>query len=223
MHHPVDLVPAVVVRRDDETLFRRLKVIFDHSFQPYGAVRDFVDAPLLLEAVNRFFDMVSSEQINRLLQLRVVLTDDFFQAHGSHPGLLELLKRPSGFDRLMLPDVTDQQHAVLHPKALEELIHLLGARQARFIENVKPARRRFCLLAPYQKLLQGAGPDTGTLKQADGSRGGGEALNLVPLGFGGATDGGERGGFACTGSALKPGNAVGAVEDLHYRLALSRI
>ena len=60
----------------------------------------------------------------------------------AHPGLLQLLKGTARFDSLMLTGVADQEHAVLRCKPGEEIAHLAGAGQTRFIHEVEMLLRR---------------------------------------------------------------------------------
>ncbi len=93
--------------------------------------------PWLLEVLDGPAHLAARQLLDDVLEGGVLLPDDLVQPDGLHPGLLELLIGAPGLDRLMLADVAHEQHAVLGTEPLEELVHLLRARQARLIEHVE--------------------------------------------------------------------------------------
>ncbi len=81
--------------------------------------------PWCVQVRDRAPHLAARELLDDGLERRILLPHDVVQAGGLDPGLLELLIGPPGVDGLMLPDVADQQHAVVRPEAIEELVHLL--------------------------------------------------------------------------------------------------
>lgn len=75
-------------------------------------------AALLVEFFHRFRHVASSELLHDFLQSWVFLSHDFIQAGYLNSRFLELLVRHACFDRLMLADVTHQQHTVVFRKAM---------------------------------------------------------------------------------------------------------
>ena len=80
---------------------------------------------------------------------------------GLDAGLLELLIGSAGVDGLVLADVADEQHAVVWAEALQEVVHLPRARQARFVEHIEARVSVVRRLAPRQMPLQRARRDAG--------------------------------------------------------------
>src|SRR4051812_23630526 len=66
----------------------------------------------------------------------------------AHPGLLKLLKWPTGFYPLMLARVADQKHSVLRPEPCQEFAHLVRACQARFIHKIETLIFRCLAVGP---------------------------------------------------------------------------
>ena len=100
-------------------------------------VRDLMHPPLLPEVPNGVLDLAMGELLHGFLQGRILLADDFVQVRRVHPGFLELLKRPAGFHALVLARVTQEDHPVLLLQAVQKVVDLARARQARLIHNVK--------------------------------------------------------------------------------------
>ena len=79
----------------------------------------------------------------------------------SIPGLLELLIRTPRLDGVMLADVAHEQHAVLWTESLEEVVHLLRAREARLIEHVQVLGSVAWSVGLREMALQGARGNAG--------------------------------------------------------------
>jgi hypothetical protein len=47
------------------------------------------------------------------------------------------VKRSAGVNCFVLSDVADEQDAIVRPEPLQERVHLLRARRARFVEDVE--------------------------------------------------------------------------------------
>ena len=93
--------------------------------------------PLLLEVPNGLLDLAVGELLDGFLQGRILLADDFVEVRRMHSAFLELLKRPAGFHALVLARVTHEDHPVLLVQAVQKVVDLPRARQARLIDNVK--------------------------------------------------------------------------------------
>src|SRR5271167_3786535 len=85
---------------------------------------------------------------------RVFLADDLIKLRRVHSGQLQLLKRLSGFNPLVLVRIADEDHAVSVIQPHKELVHLFGARETRFIHEVKTTSI-VGLLSAGQVMLQG--------------------------------------------------------------------
>jgi hypothetical protein len=100
------------------------------------------DAALLLEKINTHLGLVLSQVFHRPEQFGVFLAHNLVEQGGPHSSLLQLFEGLARFDALMLPSISDQQHAVLRADLFEELAHLLGARKGRLVEHVEMAAVR---------------------------------------------------------------------------------
>jgi hypothetical protein len=69
---------------------------------------DFVDAPLQVKTLDCFPNFAPRKLFDHLFQLRVFLTDNFFEPNRFHACFLKLSKWPPGFYGLMLPMVAYQ-------------------------------------------------------------------------------------------------------------------
>jgi hypothetical protein len=72
--------------------------------------------------------IASAELLDRFFEQWVTLTDDLVQHCSPHPGLLKLLERATRFHALVLARVADEDHPILGPEPLEEIIDLRAAR-----------------------------------------------------------------------------------------------
>jgi len=72
-----------------------------------------MDSALPVKILDCLAHFASRKLLDYLFQLRVFLTYDLFELDCLHTGVLELRKGSSGLDRLMLPPVADEQHAVI--------------------------------------------------------------------------------------------------------------
>lgn len=57
------------------------------------------------------------QHFNFGLQERIFLAHNLVKYRSSHSGFLKLLEGTAGFNTLVLPCVTDEQHAVFWPKS----------------------------------------------------------------------------------------------------------
>src|ERR1700674_3898023 len=103
--------------RDYECVFWFLAVSSGDLKQAFALVRDFNYSPLLVQAIDRFFDLTRSEPFYDLAQLRVSLPHNLAKLRCLHSMPLKLLERAAGFDCLMLFYVSNQEHFVLRLKA----------------------------------------------------------------------------------------------------------
>ena len=122
---------------------------------------DFVHAPLVLEVVDGAVHLAARQLLDDVLEGGVLLPDDVVQSDGLDAGLLELLIGAPGVDGLMLADVAHEQHAVLGTEPMEEVVHLLRARQARLVEHVEVLGSVAWGVGLREMALQGARGDAG--------------------------------------------------------------
>ena len=124
----------------------------------------------------------------------------------------------------MLARIADQQHTVLRSKTGKKLAHLVGAGEARFVDEVEMLLlRRRRSSRPGKKSLQGSGLDAGLTKLARGAGGWGEALDLKPLNLGGTANDGKRRRLTRAGEALDALNAVWRTQDILNNAPLSAV
>src|SRR5579885_1036813 len=145
-------------------------------------------SPLVFELFNCTPYIAARKLLNYFFQSRVFLPDDFIQARRLDSGFPELLIRPSGLNRFMLPRITYQQHAVVLVQAMEELIYLFGAGEARFIEDIKVFVFVGSVSLGNEMPLQSARLDPGVPELVGRPRSRREAFYLVTLSFGGSSD-----------------------------------
>ena len=157
----VDLHPRLIVWRHDQRPVRIPGVGVRDGGEPLLAVGDFVHAPLVFEIVDGPEHVAARQLLDDVPEGWVLLPDDLVQPDGLHSGLLELLIGAARLDRLMLADVAHEQHAVLGTEPLEELVHLLRARQARLIEHVEVLGSVAWGIGLREMALQGARGDAG--------------------------------------------------------------
>ena len=50
------------------------------------------------------------------------------------------MKRSTRFDRVMLTRISDEQDAIIRAESLQHVMHLLRARQARFVDHIEVRR-----------------------------------------------------------------------------------
>ena len=98
---------------------------------------EFVHAPLLPKLVDGGAHVAARQLLDDVLQGGVLLPHDVVQADRLDAGLLELLIRAAGLDGLMLADVADEQDAIVGTEPVQEVVHLLRAREARLVEHVE--------------------------------------------------------------------------------------
>ena len=91
----------------------------------------------MLERFKGGGDLALGQQLDGGFERRVFLADDLIELGRAHSGLLQLLEGAACFDALMLARVADQEHAVVGAKPRKELAHLVGAGEARFIDEVE--------------------------------------------------------------------------------------
>lgn len=141
LHRPVndvvEILPRLVVRRDDERRMRLLDVLVRDRVQAFLAWTDFVHATLLVEAFDRTVDITTGELFHDRLQLRISLPHDFVQMRGADSRPLELVIGPTSINRFVLANVSDEQYSIVWSKALQERMHLFRARQTGFIKDAQ--------------------------------------------------------------------------------------
>jgi hypothetical protein len=151
-----------------------------------------MDAALPLQTLHGLAHLATRKLLDHLFQLRVFLADDLFELDCLHARVLELREGTPGLDRLMLPTIAYQQHAVIRMKAIHKLVHLFGGRERGFIEHIQAALSGVRLLSPRKMLLQRGcfHACIGQLLRRAGR--GREAFDLVPLRLRAFTDDGQR-------------------------------
>ncbi len=136
------------------------------------------------------------------MQLRIALAADYIERRGGHPGLLHLVDRTPGFDRMMLALVADENDPLdtCILRQMEQPVHLPGGEQTRFVDDPKfPAvlfGRRI-----FEQARDRARQHSGFRQRFDTAAGGTEAPYEVALylrEFTDCSDGGGLGGAGAT-------------------------
>src|SRR5437773_9662729 len=103
----------------------------------------------------------------------------------------------------MLPHIAYQQHAVACLEPVQKLIHLLRARETRFVENVQPLLSVLWLVAVREMPLQCARFDSGLAEFLCCAGCRREAFHFESFALGGFPDRSQRSRLSCTGTALE--------------------
>src|ERR1700730_8591214 len=111
-------------------------------------------AALLVEIGYRSVNVTAGKLFDSLLELRLLLPYNLKQTCSMHPRLLHLPIGSACLYRLVLPLVTYQEHAVGALQPMQQLIHLLRARETRLVQDVKRLLSAVRLLAADQMTLQ---------------------------------------------------------------------
>ena len=191
MDHLVDLRPGLIVRRHDQRAVWLLEILAGDCGESVFAVGNLVDAALRVQRLDRWSDLATRQLFDHRLQGRVFLAHDVLEPGRRHARLLELLIRSPGLDGLVLTHIADQEHAVRWAQAVKECVHLLRARQTRFVEHVEPLLAGRQTLGAGQVPLQRRRRDAGLaqlLRRAGGRR---EPFDPVAAALGLGTDGRE--------------------------------
>lgn len=130
----VDLRAGAIVGRDDQCALRRFRYRPDAVL----AARNLMDAALSLQVLYGLAYLSTRKLLDHLFQLRVFLAHDLVQLHRFHAGVLELRERTPGLDRLMLPPIANQEHAIVGMQTIHKLVHLFGGRKRGFVEDIHP-------------------------------------------------------------------------------------
>src|SRR5258705_9181479 len=224
VNHLVEVLSGLIVRRDDEGRVRVFDVLVCDGGQSLLALTNLVHAALLVELFDGTLHLTAGQLFNHLLQRGILLPQDLVETSGVETSLLELLIRPAGIDRFMLAHVADEQQAVLRSEAAEKRMHLCGAGQTRFIQQIQPplvGPRVFLVVC--QVPLQRAIPDA-SLSEVGGRTGSrSKALDLVARTLGSIADRRERRRLASAGGAVEGHNLIATRQNLPDGCALALI
>ena len=138
VNHVVEILPRLVVGRDDERRVRVFDVLVGDGGEAFVARSDFVYTALVIESFDSPMHVAARKLFNDFLQLGIALPHDIVKMGGTDSRFLELVIRPAGLDGFMLAHVTDEQHAILGTETLQKRVHLSRARHARFVEDIQP-------------------------------------------------------------------------------------
>ena len=116
------------------------------------------DSTLPVKILDCFVHFAPRKLFDHPFQLRVFLAYDLFKLHRLPTSVRELREGPSGFDRLKLPPVADEQHTVIRMEP--GLMYLPGRCQRGFVEHIKPLLPGIWLLSTYRD-LSGDAPHAG--------------------------------------------------------------
>src|SRR5260370_34816695 len=117
---------------------------------------DFMPLALRITSLDCFSYIHTRELLHHFFKRRVFLPHNLIELRRFNSGFLQLLIRSARFDWFVLARVTYQQDAVDFLEPMQELIHLLSARKARFVENVEPLLPVEWFFASRQAPLQRA-------------------------------------------------------------------
>ena len=105
--------------------------------ESFVARGELVHAPLLVELFDRGADIAARQGLHDLFQRRVLLPDDRVEADRLEAGLLQLVIGSPRVHRLVLARIPDEEDAIVGAEPVEEVVHLLRTRQARFIDHIE--------------------------------------------------------------------------------------
>jgi hypothetical protein len=77
------------------------------------------------EQVNPVDDSASSNGFDDLTEAFILLTNDVVEPRGVHSRILKLGKHSACFNRFVLADVSDEEHAIPRLQSLQKISHLL--------------------------------------------------------------------------------------------------
>src|SRR6266545_6136370 len=127
----------------------------------------------------------------------------------------------AGFDRLVLPHVTDEQHAIVGAEPMQERVHLLRAREAGLVEDIQMRPMLTRLVSAREMALQGARRNARFGDLVRRARCGREAFDGVALALGAIPHGGQRRGLPGSGDTFECDHLIAAVEDLTNGVTLA--
>src|SRR5580692_3158732 len=104
----VDLDARAIIGRNHQRVPRRFCVLLRDSGDALVVALNLMDSALSVKTLDCFAHFAARKLLDHLFQFWVFLTHDLLELHRFHTGVLELREGPSGFDRLMLPPVTDE-------------------------------------------------------------------------------------------------------------------
>ena len=135
----VQLAAGGVVRRNDESVLGRFDVALGNCADAFFCGWE---SPSRGPAVGVTSSAAETWPVasNSTADFRAgsLLADDLIELGCAHSGLLQLLEGAARFDALMLAGIADQQaRGHRDPSRREELAHLVGAGEARFIDKVE--------------------------------------------------------------------------------------
>jgi len=188
LHEPVnrlvDLVARFIVRRNDQRAVRVFGIFARNGGEPLVAVDNLMHATLPLEQTDRGGYVAARQLLDDLFQRRILLSHDGVEPDGPDARFLQLLVRSTGFNGLMLPHVSHQQHTVPESQTLEELMHLRRARETGFIDDIQPSVPVRGLVTAREVALQRRRRNACICQLLRGARGGREAFDQVPASLG---------------------------------------
>jgi hypothetical protein len=132
----VDVAAAGVVGRNDKRVLWLGGIVPGDGFNALPGVRDLNHAALLLQQAHTRRCLVLGKMLDDSKQFGIFLTLDLVKLGGLHPGLLHLLEGLAGIHALMLASVPYEEDPVLRPDLLHETLHLAGAGETGFIEQI---------------------------------------------------------------------------------------
>jgi hypothetical protein len=216
----VDLHAGAVVGRDYQRTLRRLRVFLRYCGDAILTLCNLMDAALPLQALHGLAHLAPRKLLDHLFQLQVFLPDNLFEFDCLHARVLELREGTPGLDRLMLPPITYQQHAVIGLQAIHKLVHLLGGCKRGFIEHIQAALAGIRLFSTRKMLLQRGcfHACVGQLLRRAGR--GREAFDGVPLRLRAFTDDGQRRCLPRASDTIQPHYLFAGEKHLVNGLAL---
>ena len=206
---------GTVVGRNHQRVLRRFSILARDGGDALVVALNFMDSALPVKVLDCLAHFATRKLLDDLFQFRVFLAHDLFELHRPHAGVLKLREGPSGLDRLMLPPVADQQHAVIRMEPVHKLMQLPGRCQRGFVEHIEPLLASIGLLATCQMLLERRCLHAclgELLRRAGRWR---ETFDLVSLGLRAFADHGQRCCLARACNAVQSRQSSRAKEGSH--------
>src|SRR6185437_5970731 len=171
-------------------------------------------AALHIESLDCFSHISTRELFHDFFERRVFLPHNLVKPCGLDSCFLELLIRGSGFDSLVLACIAYQKYAVTFFESVEQFVHLLRARQARFVQNIQPLLSVAPFIRSCKMPLQRARLDSGLGELLGCARRWRKSFNFVTVALGGFADRRQRGSLARPGDTFQCCDLIPAREDL---------
>src|SRR5215469_638513 len=109
---------------------------------------------LRIESLDCFSHISTRELFHDFFERRVLLPHNLVKPCSLDSCFLELLIWGSGFDSLVLACIAYQKYPIMFFESVDQFVHLLRARQTRFVQNIQSLLSVTPLIRSYKMPLQ---------------------------------------------------------------------